>query len=65
VTDDEAMILTACAAIANHDVSQARLAFMSIAGADSIAKLAHKATLLVGTFLQSKSAPQSSQRLAS
>lgn len=65
VTDDEAMILTAFAAIANHDISQARLAFMSIAGADSIGVLAHKATLLVGTFSQSKSALQSRACFAS
>ena len=49
VTDDEAMILTAFAAIACRDIPQAGIGFASIARADAVTTLAHKATLLVST----------------
>jgi hypothetical protein len=50
ITDDEAMMLTAFAAIGDFDIPRARVAFASIASADAIAILTHKATLLVGSY---------------
>jgi hypothetical protein len=53
VSEDEAIILTAFGAIRSRNVLQGRVAFASIARADAIVSLGHKATLLVGACAQS------------